>query len=238
MTTLQIPPGTGVYYRAEAARLLRMTPSRLRRWVSGYTYWLRYQLRPKRRRQPPVVKTDLPELEGLVALSFLELMELRIVRAFVDRGVPLQRVRKAAQLASIHFGTQHPFASRRVFTDGSSIFSALTPGGSDHRLIELAKDTHLQILFGEVLEPFLEEIDFDNSTALAFRWWPLGKGRPIVLDPRIAFGAPIVAGTRVRTDTIAGAVEKTPHGDVAEAFQVSEQQVTAAIEFESQLAAA
>lgn len=238
MTTLQIPPGTGVYYRAEAARLLRMTPSRLRRWVSGYTYWLRYQLQPKRRRQPPVVKTDLPELEGLVALSFLELMELRIVRAFVDRGVPLQRVRKAARLASIHFGTEHPFASRRVFTDGSSIFTALTPSGSDHRLIELARDTHLQILFGEVLEPFLEEIDFDNSTALAFRWWPLGKDRPIVLDPRIAFGAPIVAGTRVRTDTVQGATERTAHAAVAEAFQISEKQVAAAIEFESQLAAA
>lgn len=238
MTGLQIRMGTGVYYRAEAAHLLHLTASRLGRWVSGYTYWLRYQAQPSRRRQPPVVKTDLPQLDGAVALSFLELMELRVVKAFIDKGVSLQRVRKAAHLASQHFGTEHPFASRRVFTDGHSIFASLSAHEDDLRLIELASDRHLQILFGEVLEPFLNEIDFDQTTALAHRWWPLGRRRPVVLDPRIAFGAPTVAGTRVRTDTVFSTAQYSDPAAAAEAYRLTGEQVQAAVEFESMLAAA
>ena len=100
MAMVSVPLGVGYYSRAEAARLLSMTPSRVRRWVSGYTYWLvRSDDDRERRAQGPVVKTDLPLVDQAMALSFVELMELRVVKAFLERGISLQRVRKAAALA-------------------------------------------------------------------------------------------------------------------------------------------
>jgi hypothetical protein len=69
--------GVGIYSRAEAARLLKVTQPRLRRWVLGYTYWLHLGERESLRKKPPVVSIDLPVIDDAVALSFVELMELR-----------------------------------------------------------------------------------------------------------------------------------------------------------------
>ena len=100
--------GIGIYTHPEAAHLLRMTPSRLRRWVNGYTYWLSRESSDVRRARPPVLrKSDLPIIHNAVALSFLELMELRVIRSLVDElGVPLQTVRKKALLAQRIFKTR------------------------------------------------------------------------------------------------------------------------------------
>jgi uncharacterized protein (DUF433 family) len=228
--------GTGIYARAEAARLLKVTPSRLRRWVQGYTYW--YASHGKRREgsQPPVVQPDLPTIRGTIALSFIELMELRVVRALVGRGLSLQHVRRAANLASSDFGTTHPFAVRRVFTDGRSIFATLAADLPD--LVELSRRGIKQIIAGGVLEPLLDEIDFDSDSALAGRWWPLGKQEPIVLDPRVAFGAPVVAGTRLRTITIAGMAHKANADAIARIYGIESKAVHAALKFEKALLAA
>lgn len=239
MSDSVIRPGIGIYARADAARLLGMTPARLRRWVSGYTYWLRDReaVRSKRR-QPPVVKTDLPVIDNVIALSFLELMELRVVKAVVDAGISLQHVRAAAQLASHHFRTDHPFASRRVFTDGRQIFSAVS---NDLEAPDVVRWKHTeieQVIAGGIFEQFFHEIEFDATTALAHRWWPQGRQVPIVLDPRISFGAPIIAGTAVRTAVIERMASHGSAQDAAIAFELQLQQVEAAVAFEKALAAA
>ncbi len=226
--------GVGIYTRAEAARLLRMTPSRVSRWIRGYTYWLKYRETPVRREQPAVVETDLPQVGDTFALSFLELMELRIVKAFVDRGVPLQTVRVAAEIAWRQFDTTHPFATRRVFVAGRNIFAEL--GSED--VLELTPERHLQIQSGELVKPFLEEIEFEEKTAMAYRWWPLGRGRPIVLDPGIAFGAPVVESTATRTDVVASLASATSTSEAAQAFRLTPMAAEAAVEFESLLAQA
>lgn len=234
-----IRPAIGIYSRADAARLLRMTPARLRRWVSGYTYWLIDASRTKaQRRKPPVIKADLPILDDTIALSFLELMELRVVKAIVDAGVSLQHVRAAAQLASATFDTEHPFASRRVFTDGRAIFSAVTEDVQPPNVVRWQRGDIDQVIAGGVFEQFLREIEFDSRTSLAFRWWPLGRERPVVLDPRISFGAPIVEGTAVRTAVVARMARHASLQEAAVAFELQLQQASAAVAFERELAAA
>jgi uncharacterized protein (DUF433 family) len=238
MTTRPIPQGIGIYSQVDAALLLQMTPSRLRRWVNGYTYWLRSAESAKQQARPPVIhKSDLPVLDGRVALSFLELMELRVVKALVDtKGVPLQAVRKAAAQAGDVFGTPHPFASRRVFTENRRIFASLHPG-SGPEVIELTRGRNLQVVLGELI-PLLEEVEFDEPSSLAHRWWPLTKSVPVVLDPGIMFGAPIMAGTRVRTSIAAEMARKTAVDAAAAAFAVGSHHIAAAIQFEDLLAAA
>lgn len=235
-----IRPGIGIYARADAARLLGMTPGRLRRWVGGYTYWLRETSagQRQRRRQRPVVHTELPTIGSAVALSFLELMELRVVKALVDEGVSLQHVRAAARLAAERFHTHHPFASSRVFTDGRHIFSAVTDEVYTPDVVKWTRDAIDQVVAGPVFDQFLHEIDFDPSTALAQRWWPLGRDTPIVLDPAISFGAPVVVGTGVRTATVARLARGSSIRDAAVAYEIELGQARAAVEFEQTLAAA
>jgi uncharacterized protein (DUF433 family) len=238
MPETTVPLGVGIYTRAEAARLIGVTQTRLRRWVGGYTYWYKHQSVESLRRRPAVVKPKLPILGGAVALSFVELMELRVVKALIDKGISLQHVRAAAGLAARHFDTSYPFASRRVFTDGRRVFASLARDPSVADMVELSRDAVDQIIAGGVFEPFLEEIDFDATTALAERWWPLGRSVPVVLDPRIAFGAPVVVGTRIRTNVLAGMASRTGPDETARAYRVSVEGVRAAVRFEQQLAAA
>lgn len=234
-----IRPGIGIYARADAARLLGMSAARLRRWVGGYTYWLRASTPTRaRRHRPPVIRTDLPVVDDVVALSFLELMELRVVKAIVDAGVSLQHVRAAARLAADHFHTDHPFASRRVFTDGRAIFSAVSADDAAPDVVRWRADDIDQVIAGGIFEQFLHEIEFDPASCLAERWWPLGRGQPVVLDPRIAFGAPVVAGTAVRTSVVARFARHASVDEAAVAYEIERRQADAAVEFERQLAAA
>ena len=105
--------GVGFYSTAETSRLLRVHRETLRRWVMGYTFKGRSG-RPEQ--QAALIPPSLPRLDGQVALSFVDLIELRVVKALIERGLSLQGVRKARDLAQKHFPVQHPFASRPVYT--------------------------------------------------------------------------------------------------------------------------
>ena len=235
----EVPLGTGIYAKGEAAKLLSMKPERLRRWVTGYTYWLRAATGAERRRQrqSALVQIELPVIKNVAALSFHELMELRVVKALIERGVTLQYVRRAAALASERFNTRHPFASLRVFTDGRHIFSAVS---GEHGAPDLVKWTPAemdQIVAGPVFEQFLSEIEFDAGTSLARRWWPRGRKVPVLLDPAIGFGSPIVAGTGIHTSSIARLASASSVREAAVAFEIDIRLAEAAVAFEAELAA-
>jgi uncharacterized protein (DUF433 family) len=250
-TADHIPLGVGFYARAEAARLLKVHPTTLNRWVRGYTYRLRHEGQVvETRKKQPVVRIYLPPIDNVLALSFVELIELRVIKAFIEKGLPLQRIRVAAERALEVFNTAHAFASRRVFTDGQTIFAELTaPTDSDGdyhttieagipNIIELTRNRHLQVHAGCLLEGHLDEISFSQETLLADRWWPLSKDFPIVLDPKIAFGAPVIEGTATRTDVVAGTARAMSSDAAANVYQLKKREVEAAVQFEDLLAAA
>ena len=206
--------------------------------MSGYTYWLRHPNETETKNAPPVIQTDIPLIDHIRALSFLELMELRVVKAFIDKGVSLQRVRTAGRLATEDFETRHPFASRRVFTDGRNIFAELTRGVDTPDVVELTPSHHLQIQSGHLVSPFLEEIAFSEETSMAQRWWPLSRNTPVVLDPDVCFGAPVIDNTGVRTEIAAGMVKATSVEATADAYGLNAKEVHAAVKFENYLLAA
>ena len=235
----RIPTGVGLYRQADAARLLGIQPSRLRRWVQGYTYRPRPASREERY-QDPVVYSDVPRIGGEIALSFLELMELRVVVALLEfPGISLQKIRRAGDQASELLNTRHPFASRRIFTDGREILASLEAGtGADSDLVELTLRRNNQIASGDILRPVLDEIDYSEDTALAELWWPWTKSVPIVLNPRIMFGAPTIAPTRITTSMLARLAKHGPEHELAVAYDVPDEAVARAVEFEEALQAA
>ena len=231
MPSQSVPLGTGIYYPAEAARLISIRPDRLRRWVRGYTYWTHDARRGRKHSRPPILSRarrgrggDLPVIDRAIALSFLELMELRIVRELVDDHlVPLQKVRKFADQLKAQFDTKYPFASRQVFASGTDLFATLS------------RTDREQLTATELFRPYLEDAEFDEATFLAQKWWPLGQGIPVVLDPRVSFGAPTIQGRRVRTAIVAGMVEAGSESEAAAAYGLSLEEVRAAVRFESEL---
>lgn len=193
-------PGTGIYTPADAATLLHERTETVRRWAFGY----------RRNRpagvtvHPPLIHTDLPELEGQRALTFVELIELLYIRAFERAGVPWPLIKEAANVAARMFSTDHPFALRQLYVDPHSVYGAVQESDGSESLIQLVG--HGQHAMSLLVKPYLEQIDFGGDN-VATRWWPMGREGGVVVDPLIAFGHPIVADVRMRVESIADAYD-------------------------------
>jgi uncharacterized protein (DUF433 family) len=165
-------------------------------------------------------------------------MELRVVAKLRRKGISLQQIRDAAAIAREILSTRHPFASRRIFTDRKRILAYLDAPPAEFAMVELHRRTMNQLIAGPVIEPLLEDLDFDEESGVASRWWPLGRKYPVVLDPEVSFGAPTIAGTRVRTEVVAGMAAVDSLGVTTAAFELDDTQVRAAVTFEQHLRAA
>lgn len=219
----------GLYSISEAARLTRVSPSRVRRWLRGYTF----KSKGKAYVSPPVWTGQLEAMAGGLTLTFFDLIEVRIVYAFLKEGVSWKTLRTARGRAQELFQQSHPFCSNRFGTDGREIFIQLSQETSEPKLLEL---TAKQQVFAGIVQPFLKELEFSDENGLV-RWWPLGHNRAVVLDPKRCFGQPIVAQEGVPTIALAQAVRTT--GSLKEAaswYEVPEASVQDAIKFEEGLA--
>lgn len=196
--------GQGVYAVGEASRLTGVDPARVRRWFAGYAF-------PRasgRRVMPPVIHAHDRRVDGQLQLTFLDLIEIRLIDAFRRAGVPWAELRRAADVGSRIFQTEHPFASRQFRTDGRRMF-AETAGDAAGALTIQTRD--FQQVFPGVIEKSLVSVDYDET--IAVRWWPLGKQHRVVVDPRRSFGRPVGAASGVPAAILAAYARH--HGDVA-----------------------
>jgi uncharacterized protein (DUF433 family) len=223
--------GKGIYTLATAAKILRMNPQKMRRWIKGYTY----QKNMERRSYDPLFKTEYEYDPNDVVISFLDLTELLFINNFVQYGISIQKIRKAAIIASDLLETSHPFAIRKMFTDGKTIFAEIAQKENDPSLLDLI---NRQFQLGKIIEPLLYKcIDFNNGDH-AQRWWPLGKKGSIVLDPARNMGQPILNKYNVRTELIYE-LYKTNHSinEISDWYELDENAIQAAISFEKELVA-
>jgi uncharacterized protein (DUF433 family)/DNA-binding transcriptional MerR regulator len=224
--------GIGLYPLSEAARLLGVPAGKLRRWTQGYTF-------ASGRYSSPLFRRNYPELAERGVLTFQDLIELFLVNRFRQAGVSMPTIRKAAQWAAERFHTSHPLAMKRFHTDGKRLFAemALPEGdqGVPQRLIQELPTC--QYVLDQVAEPFFKKLDYEGD--LVRHYWPLGKHRPVVLDPARAFGQPIDAASGVPTQVL---YEMYQAGESVEAvarwFRIEPEAVRAAIEYEQSLAKA
>ena len=221
------------YTVAEAGRLVGLTAERVRRWLRGYQYSYGDAVRG----QPPVV------LQGRGPASphasFLDLVDLLFVKRFLDHGVSLQKIRRALDEAREVLGTNH-FARQTFFTDGGAIFLRLKEGaqrGRGEAILELMSGG--QWVIAPVIRQLAQQIDFGSPEGLASRWHPLGRDRPVVLDPKVSFGAPSIAGRGVKTININDLymAEGESLESVRTWWGLTDTEIQAAVDFERQLAA-
>jgi uncharacterized protein (DUF433 family) len=220
---------TGLYSVPEAARLTRVSIGKIRRWLKGYNFKSGESVH----HSDAVWQGELEPLENKLALSFRDLLELRFVDAFIHAGVSWRTMRRAHTKAQDELKTTHPFCSNRIATDGKRILLRQAEEDSDEALIDLVTN---QREFSRIVQSFLKELEFSGKDII---WWPLGKERQIVLDPKRNFGQPIVARSGVPAQTIARSVKANSSEEmVANWYEVQADEVRDAVEWEASLAKA
>lgn len=215
----------GLYTVPMAAKLLGESNVKVRSWIDGYP----------NSDAAPIIRRQIPRINGRTVLGFLDLVESRFVKHFDDLGLSPQSIRKVADKLRVRHNTDHPFATNKRFrTDGKAIMMETVDTEKEKRILNLMNDN---FEMGPVIEASLfNSILYADD--LAYRWRPLRELPRIVLDPQYAFGRPVVDGAWIPTDALFSAFQADESAsDVAEDFEIDEEAVNQAIAFEKRLRA-
>lgn len=222
--------GVGFYTVPEAARLLKIPPRNINRWLGGY----RYGTGTNRTHLPPLWTPQLPAVDGQIELGFRDLIELRFVAAFEKQGLALRTIRRCIALAREVIKDERPFSTSKFRTDGRTIFLEAATDTDDEKLIDLKGG---QFVIKKVIEQTFKDLDIEDDAVR--RWRPFKNKETIVIDPARAFGQPIAAGMGVPTVALADAVIAEGSVDrVVRLFDVPANVVRDAVAYEQFLRAA
>lgn len=224
--TLENKPalGHGIYTLPDIAHILRIPNYKVNRWVKEY--W--------DKRLASDFEGRYSWTDGMArAIGFHTLIELFVFLQLSDAGVRTVNVLKAHKELSNLFNTHYPFATStiisRIGTDSRKIYFK----EGEELIYSLDGKKQFNLHF---IQDFFKKVDFSND-ALAARFFPMGKGKSIVVDPEYQFGQPIITGTNILPHTIYNMFKgNEPIGFIAELYDISVKQVKHAIEF-CQLAA-
>lgn len=221
----QDPRALPAYTMADAARYLHTPAATLRSWFVGRTY-------PKQDGvgsfKPLIHPADA---EGR-RLSFLNLVEAHVLRALrTQHGVPLHSVRAALEYAEREMGIEHLLLSGALLTGAGSLF--LEHYG---QLINLTLSG--QLAMRRVIEAYLRRVERDDRH-IPIRLYPFLRGtgeesaKPVVIDPRVSFGRPTVAGSGVTTAALVQRIDAGESvADLARDYGIDEARIEAAVLFE------
>lgn len=184
------PRDLPAYGVAEAAHYLQIPETTLRSWVLGRHY------RTEEGEQFFKPLIDLADREQHV-LSFFNLVEAHVLNALRRKHkISPAKVRLALDYLQEHFPSQHPLADREFETDGSNLF--LQRYGA---LINLSESG--QLAMRNLLKEHLRRIGRDAAGRAAKLYLFTARPKAVVVDPRISFGRPVIAGTGIPTRVVA-----------------------------------
>ena len=188
---LEIP----AYSLPEAAHYLRIPVATLRSWVIGRSY------PTERGKKWARALISMADHEGRL-LSFVNIVELHVLDAIRrEHGVHLSRVRQALDYLQRRFPSKHPFADQMMETDGRDLF--IERYGA---LINVSREG--QIGMRKLLDAHLKRIDRDAKGVpirlyLFTRKRDADEPKAVVIDPRVAFGRPVLAHSGIPTAVVA-----------------------------------
>jgi uncharacterized protein (DUF433 family) len=166
-------------------------------------------------------------------LSYLQLIEVAVVAAARDAGMKLKDIEAAREYAAKRLMTEFPFAQHKFKTDGRHLLfddDALEEGRPDALV---SADQGGQMVWKTIVSR-LKEFEYEKGQAM--RWRVAGPKSPIVIDPRISFGAPNVGG--IATWAIKGRYQAGESDvEIANDFGLEVSAVREALKFEGMLGA-
>ena len=197
------------YTLAEAARYLRLPAATLRSWALGR----QYPTAEGSSQFPPLFR---PASKRPPLLSFSNLIEAHVLWSLRTKHVvPVKALRSALAYAEKEMGIDRLLLRPELRADAGKVF--LDRYGE---LIELSASG--QLAMRRLFEEHLKRIEWDASK-FPVRLYPFlaaatpSDARPIVIDPRIAFGRPVVVRKAISTSTIA---ERIDAGETVEDLAV------------------
>ncbi len=204
------------YRVGEAASYVKISPQTVAAW---------------HRRSDTVGSQIVSEKDKGDGLSFLQLIEVAVVAEMRRIGVKIREIALAREYFVRTTQLSHPFAQLKFKTDGADIFKDIDGLFVDSSADKMISANHNgQYIWAGALSVRLTEFNYDDSGSVT-TWHVAGSQKPIIIDPRVAFGAPQVKGVRTRiiwNRWISG----LEIGDLADDFSIEEGEVIDALLFE------
>lgn len=199
------PRDIPAYSISDAARYLHIPAGTIRSWTVGRKY---PTANGSSFFSPLIqIRASKPRL-----LSFTNLVEIHVLRAIRQHHqIDLGKVRDALDFIDEQFQAPHPLARESFFTDGVDLFierygSLIHASKSEQSELKASFNAHL-----ERIEP--------DDTGLAIKLYPFTRSRVeespklVVIDPRVAFGRLVIAGTGIAARVL---LERYRAGDTIE----------------------
>lgn len=228
--------GKGLYSLPEAARIAsfatqkRLTSAAIRRWLWGYGYPVAGELKMAK----PLWVPQLAPVTDSRVVSFRDLVEVMFVATFKNEGISLQTIRRIIGKAADLIEGKYPLSSLKFASYSKTIVADTIDPHERRSVFDLDSGQYLLETEFDRLRAALDYTDLYAS-----RWWPLGKDRRVVVDPSRGFGRSIVALEGVPTAALQGAYRAEGSIEaVARWFEVSEESVRDAVEYEDRLSQA
>jgi uncharacterized protein (DUF433 family) len=208
--------GIGLYTIPDVANILNLDKILVRRWLKEY--WGNRFVN-KHASFASWGKGREKSVHFYTLIEFFVFFQLR------KHGVSAQNIAKSHEIIGQELKTSFPFANSSILTDGKKIFYTI-----DGDVI-INADKSKQINFKSIIELFCHKIDFDKDQQ-ALRYWPLGKGKNVVVDPHHQLGQPTIKNTNILAETLYGMYtsgEKISF--ISSLYDVPDSDVKASIEF-------
>lgn len=222
---------------AEATRYLQIPHRTLHNWLSGVPYLTK----GGRCRSEPVVDIADPQQH---LLSFLNMVELHVLDAIRNvNGLDLRKIRRALTYLQEELGVAHPLADQQMETDGCTLFVERLD-----QLIDVAREG--QTAMHQMLGMRLKRIERDPR-GIAIKLFLFTRRKPqdvaeaerapqvVALDPAVAFGRPVIVGSRIPTAEVASRYKAGDSiGQLAQDYGRRQEEIEEAIRCELHLDAA
>ncbi len=213
-----------MYTFGEVAQLSGVSTGTVKNWLFGY--------KVQDREVQPLFK---PFDKQVPMVSFLNLIEIVVAAQFRKaEHCPFQTVRQAHINARELFKLDYPFAHLELKAIGRHIVRLIR--GEQPDLSVQAMDAPQQWTLPGLVTDTIEQLVYEKE--LAARWFPKGTGVPIVVDPRISSGMPVVFGRGVTVKVIRKrfmAGQKISF--IAQDFEIEEPIVEEIVRYAEQVAA-
>ena len=226
------PRDIPAYSISEAAHYLGVPTSTLRSWFAGQTY----HHDGERRQFHAVIRPADPKSHSLSFSNLVEAYVLTAIRRKHHIGLPT--IRRSINYLVKKLGSKRPLLEEQFATHGADLFVERVG-----QIINLSKNGQIEI--ADLIRAYLERVERD-AKGVPIKLYPFMRSQPpreqprtAVIDPRVSFGRPVVAGTGIPTAVLA---EQFKAGDtvpvLAKDYGASEEAVWDAIRCELDLKAA
>lgn len=213
------------YGMAEAARYLKLPAATLHSWVAGRSY-------PTGEGRGSFAPLIHPPVRRPPALTFWNLIEAHVLRSLrLGHSVSIKDVRTALDYAQRKLKIQRLLLRRDLQTGAGMLF--LERYGE---LVNLSRSG--QLVIRQALERHLKRVEWDEWQ-FPVRLYPFlpdeehSDRKPIAIDPKIAFGRPVVVRAGVSTAAIADRLDAAESAEeIAEDYDLTVEEVEQAVVFE------